>query len=598
MTSTTDHTLSLTAETRAAGDIILNCAEPGAWQFSLSAESGDVETLRIVLDAPEEAFPPKFTVAFAVPQGDVRHVWYTAAEHGFVPPEWHSCGHHRTSIATGMPLVALVGLNDENRLAVVCSEASRVLDMAAGIVEETGKVRFLIGFFNAPEAPLRHYEALLRLDARPCFFADAVREASAWLSSQPGYAPCVAPPAAFEPLYSSWYGFHQDVHAADLEAECAEAVKDGMRVIILDDGWQTDDNSRGYAFCGDWEVARRRFPDGMAAHVARVHALGMKYLVWYSVPFVGWKSRNYDRFKGKFLAEIQHFSASVLDPRFPEVRAFLADTYEHALREWDIDGFKLDFIDRFRFDGEDPAMKEDFAGRDIRSLPEAVDALFREIMRRLRAIKPDILVEFRQSYIGPAIRAYGNMFRAGDCPGDPCANRIRISNLRLTSGASAVHSDMLMWHPSATPEAAAQQVLASLFGVIQYSMRLRGLPAAHHAMMRHWISFTQKHRETLLHGDFRPHGPAECYTILEGATDKEAIFAVYAENAVCAVTQPRPTVIVVNATGRDFLYLDLPLKPMWAEAINTFGSPVGTAYVFAGAQRVAVPRSGYLRLTF
>ena len=56
MTSTTDHTLSLTAETRAAGDIILNCAEPGAWQFSLSAESGDVETLRIVLDAPEEAF--------------------------------------------------------------------------------------------------------------------------------------------------------------------------------------------------------------------------------------------------------------------------------------------------------------------------------------------------------------------------------------------------------------------------------------------------------------------------------------------------------------------------------------------------------------
>ena len=219
-------------------------------------------------------------------------------------------------------------------------------------------------------------------------------------------------------------------------------------------------------------------------------------------------------------------------------------------------------------------------------------------MRRLRAIKPDILVEFRQSYIGPAIRAYGNMFRAGDCPGDPCANRIRISNLRLTSGASAVHSDMLMWHPSATPEAAAQQVLASLFGVIQYSMRLRGLPEAHHAMMRHWIAFTQEHREALLHGDFRPHGPAECYTILEGATDKEAIFAVYAENAVCAVTQPRPTVIVVNATGRGFLYLDLPKAPTCAEAFDTFGASAGTPQVTAGPQRVAIPRSGYLRLMF
>lgn len=145
MTTTTNGSLSLSAQTRAAGDIALTCAEPGAWQFSLSAEPGDVETLRIVLDAPEEAFPPKFTVAFAVPQGDVRHVWHPAAEHGFVPPDWHGCGHHRTSIASGMPLVTLVGLNDENRLAFVA--------------------------------------------ARLC----ALRRA----------------PAAFEPLYSSWYGFHQ-----------------------------------------------------------------------------------------------------------------------------------------------------------------------------------------------------------------------------------------------------------------------------------------------------------------------------------------------------------------------------------------------------
>ena len=90
MTARTDKAISLTAVTRAAGSITLNCAEPGAWQFSLSAESGDVETLHIALDAPEEAFPPKFSVAFAVPQGDVRHVWHTAAEHGFVPPDWHS----------------------------------------------------------------------------------------------------------------------------------------------------------------------------------------------------------------------------------------------------------------------------------------------------------------------------------------------------------------------------------------------------------------------------------------------------------------------------------------------------------------------------
>ena len=78
--------------------------------------------------------------------------------------------------------------------------------------------------------------------------------------------------AAFKPLYSSWYCFHQDVFAKDIEAECAAAADLGMKTVIVDDGWQTDDTNRGYAFCGDWEVSRRRFPD-MAAHVKRVQEI-------------------------------------------------------------------------------------------------------------------------------------------------------------------------------------------------------------------------------------------------------------------------------------------------------------------------------------
>ena len=53
------------------------------------------------------------------------------------------------------------------------------------------------------------------------------------------------------------------------------------------------------------------------------------------------------------------------------------------------------------------------------------------------------MIEFRQSYIGPAIRKYGNIFRAGDCPADILSNRIHTIDLRLTSGSTAVHSDML-----------------------------------------------------------------------------------------------------------------------------------------------------------
>ncbi|MFS6558390.1 hypothetical protein VPJ68_23540, partial [Parabacteroides distasonis] len=95
-------------------------------------------------------------------------------------------------------------------------------------------------------------------------------------------------------------------------------------------------------------------------------------------------------------------NTDVLDPRFPEVREFLCGLYENALRDWKLDGLKLDFIDRFKFTGEDPAVAQNYAGRDIKSLPAAVDTLMNGISRRLRAINPDVLIEFRQEYIGPA----------------------------------------------------------------------------------------------------------------------------------------------------------------------------------------------------
>jgi len=69
----------------------------------------------------------------------------------------------------------------------------------------------------------------------------------------------------------------------------------------------------------------------MQAHVARVHELGMKYLLWYSVPFVGIHSKAYVWFADKLLTTIESLGAGVLDPRYPEVREYLITTYEQAL---------------------------------------------------------------------------------------------------------------------------------------------------------------------------------------------------------------------------------------------------------------------------
>ena len=578
------------------GPVKVTCAKPDGWTFEATRGVGadGVEELEIALAAPSPLAPPKFTVSFDFDAVDANYKW-TGFGDVQMPPSWGS----RTSsrLCSGMPIVAFLNDDDRNRVTVSCSEAKRQLDIDAGYRESGSRLEWRVRFFGESEAPISSYRAKLRFDRRDVFFGDAIASASKWISETAGLKPAHVPDAAFEPLYSTWYSFHQNVSDKEIEAECAEAAKLGMKTLIVDDGWQTDDSNRGYSFCGDWQISKRRFPD-MAAHVAKIHALGMKYMIWYGVPMIGFKSQNYERFRGKYLWSLPGRWAdySCLDPRFPEVRKFLCDLYAKAMADWDLDGFKLDFIDSFGFRGEDPAVKENYAGRDIRSLSEAVDRLMKDVYATLAAITPDVLVEFRQSYVGPGIRQYGNMLRAGDCPGDLLANRMRIANLRLTSGETAVHADMLEWNQAETAESAARFVLASIFGVVQYSVMLRDVPESHRRMIAHWIKFATDHRDTLLKGAFRPRHFEAGYPVIEAESAGERIVAVYNDAVVADCGAADKPVYVLNATGKAGVMVNLAAAPKSAEVYDTFGNRVATPTLAAGLQKIVVPASGYVKL--
>ena len=258
----------------------------------------------------------------------------------------------------------------------------------------------------------------------------------------------------------------------------------------------------------------------------------------------------------------------------------------------------MDFIDSFRIKGADPAIAQNYAGRDIKSLPEAVDTLMKGVLSRLQAIKPDILIEFRQNYIGPAIRQYGNMFRASDCPGDMQNNRIRIANLRLTSGTTAVHADMIEWHPNEKPEVAARHILSALYGVVQYSVMLRDIPAEQKKMVTHWIDFSQKHRKTLLHGSFKPYHPEACFPILEAESKDESIITAYQEGVVVKADKADCDTYIINATGVERMIVELTGKPKKAEYYDTYGNRVGGAKLAKGLQSVDIPVSGYVKLIY
>ena len=532
------------------GEVRLNCPEDNGWKISAAREelAPGVEVLKISLAADAKRNPPRFTVEMQRPQIDMYYRWSVNDSHFSMPPDWG--GRLFSEYARHMPLYAFVNGNDQCSLALAASECSRHVQFSGGVREEGSVIDAKFTFFSQSEAPIDRYETAIRIDTRRHYFGEAIAQSARWIEQTGRYQPAPVPESAFDPLYSTWYNFHQNVFAKDIEEELAIAAGLGMKTVILDDGWQTDDSGRGYAFCGDWEVSSRRFPD-MAAHVEKVHAMGMKYMVWYSVPFIGLKSKNYERFKGKYLIENLHgLNAAVLDPRFPEVRKFIVETYVKALKAWNIDGFKLDFINDFRFDGVDPAERDNYANRDIKTVPAAVDRLLLDVRTALVAIKKDILLEFRQSYVGPAVRQIGNMLRVGDCPGDMRRNRFAIANLRLASGGTAVHSDMLEWHFGEKPEDAALYIINSMFGVVQYSVMLRRAPESHRAMIAKWIKFSQDHRETLLKGRFRPHHPELQYPVIEAESDSERVIGLYDDGRVLDIPDGKKT-FVMNASGKN-----------------------------------------------
>ena len=525
----------------------VTCDKPDGWRFVL-AEREMEPGVKIVTvrGSSERATPvPKFTVEVAVPAIDCEIAWnpnFSCGENLVFLPWWGTV----FNVARTQPIHAMLNRADENRLTLAVGELRRTVNLNPWFREADFSRHVSIVCFSEPSEPMTSYETEIRLDTRAVGFAKAVSDAARWQSARAG-APAVPPEAAYDALYSTWYGFHTDLQDAAIEDECRRAAELGMKVVILDDGWMSDGIATDYSHCGDWIAAKTRFPD-MAGHVRKVQSMGLKYMVWFSMPYVGEKTAAYAQFKDKMLRYVPHSRTWVLDPRFPEVRAYLRDVYLRCLREWNLDGFKLDFVDAFGLEGEvDPALAQNYAGRDCRAVPDGVEKLLKEVTEALLAEKPGLLFEFRQAYVGPVIRRYGNMMRVGDCPGSALRNRVHIANLRLLCEGSAVHSDMLRWNDGDTPENARWFILNSLFGVIQYSVVLGTASPEMKAMMKQWIDFAREHRDTLLKGTFRPHRPELNYPVIEAESDDERVVVVYDRSVKFDLSPVTKRTLVVDA---------------------------------------------------
>lgn len=483
----------------------------------------------------------ELAVTVSCPASEAAGRWYPAANQYArgVMQTWNST--KETAFMYGAPIYSYYSQDDANLLCTAMYDSFTTYRICSGIDEPSQciVVKFLPQLGQNSHAELRLY-----VDRTKRKWYESVQSATEWW-----YAgrQSPVPECAYDPVYSTWYAFQRDIDADSIIAQCRAAYKFGCRTLIIDDGWATPRGTISYNDSGDWKPNRERFPN-FKGFVDEIHSIGMKALLWVAPGLSGYASASHRLYDGKFLSDSDKLMYSVLDPRYPDVRAALCQDVCRLVEVYGFDGVKIDFIDSIR--GADC---EPDAQRDIGSVSEALRELLQSIHTRLTSIRPDVMIEYRQNYCGPDVALNANIMRSADCAQDYLTNRMNTLDLRLyTKGA--VHSDMIQFIYGDTPESTALQLVNVLFATPQISPRFERLSREQLDVIRFWLNFMSEKRELLQKSSFELSRCYANYPVVTVRNEHERLSALYAEQTL-VLDEACERVYAVNAAGRAPIYL-------------------------------------------
>jgi alpha-galactosidase len=88
-------------------------------------------------------------------------------------------------------------------------------------------------------------------------------------------------------VYNTWNPFRKDINEQLIMELADAAAASGIREFIIDDGWQ---NNRG-----DWEIDRKKFPNGLKPVFDHIKSKGMKPGLWLTLGTVSRDSKIYQQ---------------------------------------------------------------------------------------------------------------------------------------------------------------------------------------------------------------------------------------------------------------------------------------------------------------
>jgi alpha-galactosidase len=550
--------------------------------------------LNIYLHSTYAAAPPSFNVSVKFPKDKINQIWNSKTwsnKSFFNLPSYDRAD-------AGFSIISGLTINDQNQITFTCKDAYKSKFVSSNIREDKDSIVFSLGFFedNPPLSNLQDYQAEVLVDFRNIHFSKAIYDASSWFLSDEFKLGVASVDTTNVPVFSTWYPMHRNIPLENITKELDSLRTFNFKSVLVDDGWQALVKMKidtSYAYEESSYKTMNLFKQ-------KCVEMGLPLYLWYSIPFMGGNPVILKKFEGKYIRYRAPRQMYVLDPRYADVRQHLVSTYANFLTEWQFDGYWFDFLKGF-YPKEGAVIEQD-KGRDFVSIQLAVDTLYSDMERRLKAIKPNIFMGQKFPIVGPNLVSYQN-FLTGFVGVENCqVVREKMVNNRLLYGKYTPFMEVVAFNPRETPVDIARKLQSVLFGNPYLSFFITTMPLESKQTIRFWLDYWRKNYKVIFEGDFEPLQVSRFYPVIKVENEQKAIYMLYEDYTINLPIALNSTIDVINSkitesihflmskTGSQYNY----------EIFNCLGVSTEKGIIKSKTKNsvdFAVPAGGFIRVT-
>ncbi len=306
-------------------------------------------------------------------------------------------------------------------------------------------------------------------------------------------------------LVNNWEGTYFDFDDEKLLSIARDAAELGIEMFVLDDGWFGTNRNLDDCDLGDWFVNEKKIRCGMKELGRRIHALGLKFGLWFEPEMISPISKLYEQHPDWCLhvngrkcspARAQY----VLDYSRADVRDYIIECMSKIIREAELEYIKWDFNRNMTELGSallSPDEQKELSHRYVLGLYE--------VMERLLCEFPDLLIEGCSGGGGrfdPGILYYAPQIWTSD-------DTDAIERIDIQYGTSFVYpASAMSAHLSASPNHQTQRHssfktrgIVAMGGNFGYELDLNKLTDEERTAVKEQIADYNKYQNLVQTGD-------------------------------------------------------------------------------------------------